>query len=79
MSSVSKATTENDRNISTKIVPATFENEIGLGEVSEENVWRNQGQFDARRSNYSKKKVNFPENTFFKRTLNFDTGYFDFL
>ena len=37
--SMSKATTENDRNISTKVVAATFENEIGSEEVSGERVW----------------------------------------
>ena len=36
---MSKATTENDRNISTKVVAATFENEIGFEEVSGERVW----------------------------------------
>ena len=76
---MSKATTENDRNIGTKIVAATFENEIGPEEISGKSFWRNQGYLDARRSNYSMEKVNFPENTFSKHTLNFDTGYFDFL
>ena len=37
--SMSKAMTENDKNISTKIVAATFENEIGSEEVSGETVW----------------------------------------
>ena len=37
--SMSKATTENDRNISTKIIAASFENEIGSEEVS-------QGEFE---------------------------------
>ena len=36
---MSKATTENDRNISTKIIAASFENEIGSEEVS-------QGEFE---------------------------------
>ena len=36
---MSKATTENNRNISTKAVVATFENEIGFEEVSGERVW----------------------------------------
>ena len=31
---MSKGTTENDKNVSTKIVSATFENEIGSKEVS---------------------------------------------
>ena len=38
LGSMSKATTENDRNVSTKIVAATFENEIGSAEVAGERV-----------------------------------------
>ena len=63
--SMSKATTENSRNTSTKIVAATFENEIGSEEVSGERVWKRYGFFDARKSDYSMEKVNFPENTLF--------------
>ena len=37
---MSKATTENDRDISTKIVAATFENEIVSEEDSSRRVWR---------------------------------------
>ena len=55
--------TENDKNISTKIVAATFENEIGSEEVSGEKVWRQFGFFDSRKSNYGMEKVNFPENS----------------
>ena len=61
--SMSKATTVSDKNVSTKIVAATFENEIGSEEVSGERVWRNYEYFDARKSDYSMEKVNFPENT----------------
>ena len=39
--SITKATADNDRNVSTKIVAATFENEIGSEEVS-----RDYGYFD---------------------------------
>ena len=46
--SITKATTDNDRNVSTKIVAATFENEIGSEEVSGEKVWRNYGYFDVK-------------------------------
>ena len=63
--SMSKATTKNDRNISTKIAAATFENEIGSEEVSGERVWKQYGFFDDRKSDYSMKKVNFPETTLF--------------
>ena len=38
--SMSKATTENDKNVSTKIVAATFENNLVPEEVSGERVWR---------------------------------------
>ena len=60
---MSKAITENDKNVSTKIVVATFENEIGSEEVSAERVWRQYGFFDSRKSNYSMEKVNYSENT----------------
>ena len=60
---MSKATTENDKNLSTKIVAATFKNEIGSEEVSGERFWRNYGYFDARKSECSMEKVNFPENS----------------
>ena len=53
---------ENDK-ISTKIVAATFENEIGSEEVSGEKVWRQFRFFDSRKSNYGMEKVNFPENS----------------
>ena len=36
---MSKATTKNDRNLSTKTVAATFENEIGSEEVSGERIF----------------------------------------
>ena len=61
--SMSKATTVNDKYVSTKIVVATFQNEIGSKEVSGERVWRSYGYFDARKSDYSMEKVNFSENT----------------
>ena len=55
--------TENDRNVSTKTVAATFENYFGSAEVSSEKVWEKFGFFDARKSENSLKKVNFPKNT----------------
>ena len=60
---MTKATTDNDNNISTNIVAATFENQLGSQEVSGKRVWRNFGYFDTRKSDYSMEKVNFPENT----------------
>ena len=57
--SMSKATTKNDKKVSTEIVVATFENESGSEEVSGEKVWRYYEHFDARKSDYSMAKVNF--------------------
>ena len=62
---MSKATTENDRSIGTKIVAATFGNEIDSEEVSGERVWKQYGFFDTRKSDYSMEKVHFPENLLF--------------
>ena len=61
--SMNKATMENHKNVSTKIVAASFENEIGSEEVSTERVWRQYGFFDSRKFEYSMEKVNYPENT----------------
>ena len=61
--SMSKATTKNDKNVSTKIVTATFENNLGPEQVSGVTFWRSFGFFDASKSKYSMEKVNFPENT----------------
>ena len=55
--------TENDRNVSSKTVAATFENYFGSAEVSSEKVWEKVGFFDARKSENSLEKVNFPKNT----------------
>ena len=43
--SMSKATTKNNKNVRTKIVAATFENEIESEEVSGEKVQRNFAGF----------------------------------
>ena len=61
--SMSKSTTENDSNVSTKIVAATFEKEIGFEEIAGERVWRQNGFFDSRKSDDGIEKVNYPENT----------------
>lgn len=60
---MSKATAKNDSNVSTKIVAAKFEKEIGFEEVAGERVWRQNGFFDSRKSDYGIEKVNYPENT----------------
>lgn len=51
--------TENDKNISTKIVAVTFENKTGSEEVSGEKVWRQFGYFVVRKSDYSVEKLSF--------------------
>ena len=61
--SMTRAATENDKNVSTKIVAATFENSFRSAEVSGEKVWKNFSYFDARKSDYLIEKVNFLENT----------------
>ena len=44
--SIISAATENEKNVSTKIVAATFGNEYGSVEVSGEQVWKNFGHLD---------------------------------
>ena len=61
--SMTKATTDSNKNISTKIVAAVFDYELSSEEVYEERVWKSFGYFDARKSDYSIEKVNFPKNT----------------
>ena len=46
--SMRKAAAENDKNVSTKLITALFENKIGSKEVSGERVWKNYGYLDAR-------------------------------
>ena len=42
---------------------AVFDYELSSEEVYEERVWKSFGYFDARKSDYSIEKVNFPKNT----------------
>ena len=62
---MTRAATENDRNVSPKIVTETFENDLSSVEVSGEKVLKNSSYFDARKSDYLMEKVNFPENILF--------------
>ena len=62
---MTKAATENDRNVSLKIVTAKFENDLVSVEVSGEKVWKNFGYFDARKLDCPMEKVTFSENTLF--------------
>ena len=55
--STSKATTENDKNVSTKIVAATFENNLGPEEALGERVFKSYVFSDARKSDYSMEKA----------------------
>ena len=63
--SMRKATTKNDKNVSTNFVVPTFENGIESEKVSGERVWRNSGYFGSRKPNYFMEKVNFPINSLF--------------
>ena len=63
--SMRRATTENDKNVSTNFIAAMFENDIESGEVSGERIWRNSGYFGSTKPYYSMEKVNFLENTLF--------------
>ena len=63
--SMARAATENDKDVSTKIVAATFENNFGSAKVTGEKVRKIFGYFDTRKSEYLMEKVNFPENTLF--------------
>ena len=60
--SMRKTITENHKNVSTDIIAATFENEIGSEVVSGERVWSNHGFFNARKWDYLMEKINIPEN-----------------
>ena len=62
---MSQSTTVNDKNVSTKIVAVTLENDNGSEEVFGETVWRNYGYFDKRKLDYLIEKVNLPENSLF--------------
>ena len=59
---MSKTTTENSGNVSTKIVAATFDIEIGSKEVSAKRIWKQFGYFDSQKPDYGMEKVNFPVN-----------------
>ena len=68
---MSRATTENGKNISTNFVAAMFENDIGPEKVSREKVLANFGHFGASKADYSMEKVNFPENTVLRESILF--------
>lgn len=61
---MTRAATEDDKNVNTEIVLTTFENDIGSGVVSGK-VWKKFGYFEAWKPDYSMEKVNFPENILF--------------
>ena len=63
--SMTKSAIENDRNLTKKIVAASFENDIGSADVLGEKVWRSFGFFEVRKCGCNMKKVNFSENTLF--------------
>lgn len=62
---MTKAAAENHKNIRTKTVAPTFENDLGSKKVSGEKVWKNYGFFNVRKADYSMEKVNFTESSLF--------------
>ena len=63
--SLSKASIENSRNVSTNFFAATIENENETAEVSTEKVWKNHGFFNAIKPDFNMEKVNYPGNILF--------------
>ena len=55
---MSKATTENDKSVSTEFVAATFESDL-----VKKKFGKCFGYFGAGKSDYYTEKINFPENT----------------
>ena len=56
--SVTKNIADNDKNVSTKILAARFEQNVRGTEVSGENIWQNFGYLSNPKSNYNMEKVN---------------------
>ena len=57
--------TNNGKNISTKIVAARFEENVGGTEVSCGKIWEHFGYFSNQKSYYNMEKVDYPENTIY--------------
>ena len=62
--SMTKSATESGKSLTTEIVAARFDKDIGSVEFCGEKRWRSFRFFDASRSDYHMDKVNFPENIF---------------
>ena len=60
--SMTRAATENNRNVSSKTVATTFENILGLLRTQVKRFGKTSAFFDARKSDYLMEKANFPEN-----------------
>ena len=60
--SMTRAATENNRNVSSKTVATTFENILGLLRTQVKRFGKTSASFDARKSDYLMEKANFPEN-----------------
>lgn len=56
--SVTKNIADNDKNVSTKILAARFEQNVRGTEVSGENIWQNFGYLSNPKSNCNMEKVN---------------------
>ena len=63
--SLSKALTENNRNVSTNFFAATIENENETVEVFGEKVRSKHGFFNVIKPDFNMEKVNYQENTLF--------------
>ena len=63
--SLSKASVEDNRNVSMNFFAAAIENENKTIAVSGEKIWKKHGFFNAMKPDFNAKKVNYPENTLF--------------
>ena len=63
--SLSKASVENNHNVSTNFFAATIENENETVVVFGDRVWKKHGFFNAIKPDFNMEKVNHPVNTLF--------------
>ena len=67
--SMGKNMTNSDKNMSTKIVTARFEQNVDATEVSGKKDWKHFGHFNNQKSDYNMEKNNYPENILFESGL----------
>ena len=63
--SLSKASVEDNRNVSMNFFVATIEKENKAIELSGQKIWKKHGFFNAMKPDFNIKKENYPENTLF--------------